>query len=112
VLAVAVLLFAYSTIISWGYYSSKVWTFIFGFSRRSQTIFKIVYVVALIPGAVMTVGQVIDVMDSFFFLMAVPNIIGIYLMAGEIKRDTFDYLARLRDGRIRPTAEAVVKAAQ
>jgi len=112
VLAVAVLLFAYSTIISWGYYSSKVWTFIFGFSRTSHTIFKIVYVVALIPGAVMTVGQVIDVMDSFFFLMAVPNIIGIYLMAGEIKRDTADYLARLRDGRIRPTAEAAAEAAQ
>ena len=101
VLAVAVLLFAYSTIISWGYYSSRVWTFVFGFSRMSQTTFKTVYVVALVPGAVLTMNQVFDIMDSFFFLMAVPNIIGIYLMAGELKRDTRSYLARLKSGEIR-----------
>ncbi|GAB4118954.1 MAG: alanine/glycine:cation symporter family protein [Rhodothalassiaceae bacterium] len=100
VLAVAVLLFAWSTILSWGYYSGKIWEFLFGHSRISQTLFKFVYVVALIPGAALTVGQVIDIMDSFFFLMAVPNIIGIYLMAGELRRDTRDYLARLKAGRI------------
>jgi len=101
VLAIAVLLFAYSTIISWGYYSSRVWTFVFGFSSASQTSFKIVYVVALVPGAVLTMQQVFDIMDSFFFLMAVPNIIGIYLMAGELKRDARSYFARLRSGDIR-----------
>ncbi|MFQ5348648.1 MAG: alanine/glycine:cation symporter family protein, partial [Rhodothalassiaceae bacterium] len=112
VLAIAVLLFAYSTIISWGYYSSKVWTFVFGFSRRSQTIFKITYIVALVPGAAFTMRQVFDIMDSFFFLMAVPNIIGIYLMAGEIRRDTRSYLARLRSGEIRPVAETMAAAAE
>ncbi len=112
VLAVAVLLFAYSTIISWGYYSSKVWTFVFGFSRSSQTLFKITYIAAIIPGAAFTMRQVFDIMDSFFFLMAVPNIIGIYLMAGELKRDTKRYLARLRNGDIRPVAETMAAAAE
>ncbi len=100
VLAIAVFLFAYSTIISWGYYSNKIWTFVFGFSPASQTAFKIVFCGALIPGAALTVTQVFDIMDSFFFLMAVPNILGIYLMAGEIKQDLKSYLTRLKAGRI------------
>ncbi len=112
VLAVAVLLFAYSTIISWGYYSSKVWTFVFGFSATSRTLFKIIYIAAIIPGAAFTMRQVFDIMDSLFFLMAVPNIIGIYLMAGEIKRDTKRYLARLKSGDIRPVAETMTAAAE
>lgn len=104
VLAVAVVLFAYSTIISWAYYTQKIWAFVLGESKTSITIFRIVFCVALIPGGVFTVQQVYDVMDSIFLLMAIPNIIGIYLMAGEIRRDTKDYFKRLKAGEI-PTAE-------
>ncbi|RMF17018.1 MAG: alanine:cation symporter family protein [Alphaproteobacteria bacterium] len=109
VLAVAVFLFGYSTILSWGYYSSKVWTFVFGFSRASQTIFKIVYCAAIVPGAALTVTQVFDIMDSFFFMMAVPNIVGIYLMAGELKRDLKGYLTRLKAGEIPTAAELAIE---
>lgn len=106
VLAVAVLMFAYSTIISWAYYTQKIWAFVFGASRTSIALFRLVFCVALIPGGVMTVQQVYDVMDSLFFLMAIPNIIGIYLMMGELKRDVKDYQRRLRRGEI-PTAEEI-----
>ena len=102
VLAVAAFLFAYSTIISWGYYSSKVWEFVFGGSSTSMNIFKVIFCVALIPGAVFSVSEVYSLMDSMFFLMAVPNIIGIYIMAPEIKRDIKSYLSRLRSGEIKP----------
>ncbi|GER07254.1 alanine glycine permease [Iodidimonas muriae] len=112
VLAVAVVLFAYSTIISWGYYSSKIWAFVFGSSTTSNTLFKVVYVVALIPGGVFTVSQVFDIMDSFFFLMAVPNIIGIYLMAGELKRDIKSYHARLKSGEIKRADQMVESPAR
>lgn len=101
VLAVAAFLFAYSTIISWGYYSSKVWEFVFGGSDKSMNLFKIVFCVALVPGAVFSVSEVYTLMDSMFFLMAVPNVIGIYLMAPELKADLKDYLARLRSGAIK-----------
>lgn len=104
VLAIAVVLFAYSTIISWAYYTQKIWAFVMGDSKTSVTIFRIVFCVALIPGGVFTVQQVYDVMDSIFMLMAIPNIIGIYLMAGEIRRDTKDYFRRLKAGEI-PTAD-------
>nr|WP_231727341.1 alanine/glycine:cation symporter family protein [Kordiimonas lipolytica] len=101
VLAVAAFLFAYSTIISWGYYSGKVWEFLFGGSNQSMNLFKIIFCVALVPGAVFSVSEVYTLMDSMFFLMAVPNVIGIYLMAPELKRDLKDYLARLRSGEIK-----------
>ncbi|HJL39872.1 MAG TPA: alanine/glycine:cation symporter family protein [Myxococcales bacterium LLY-WYZ-16_1] len=96
VLALAVLLFAYSTIVSWAYYASKVWTFVFGDSAFSVTVYRIVFCCALVPGAVLTTGQVFDIMDSLFFLMAVPNVLGLYLMAGEVRRDLSSYLERVR----------------
>jgi len=103
VLAIAAFMFAYSTIISWGYYSSRVWEFVFGGGSKSMTTFKIVFCAALIPGAVFSVDEVYSLMDSMFFLMAVPNIIGIYIMAPELKRDIKSYLARLKSGEIKPT---------
>lgn len=106
VLAVAAFLFAYSTIISWGYYSSKVWEFLFGGSDRSMTTFKIIFCAALTPGAVFSVTEVYSLMDSMFFLMAVPNVIGIYLMAPELKRDLKDYLTRIKSGEIKSTRDA------
>lgn len=105
VLAVAAFLFAYSTIISWGYYSGKVWEFVFGGSTSSMTIFKFVFCGALIPGAAFSVTEVYNLMDSMFFLMAVPNIIGIYLMAPELKADLKNYLSRLKSGEIKPIHE-------
>ena len=52
----------------------------------------------------MTAQQVYDVMDSLLFLMAAPNIIGLYLMAAEVRRDLRSYVTRLRHGQI-PTAQ-------
>ncbi len=101
VLALAAFLFAFSTIISWAYYNSKIWGFVFGESKRSITIFRIIFCLALIPGPVMSLAEVYMVIDSFFFLMAIPNIIGIYLMAPEIKRDLQSYLVRLKSGEIK-----------
>ncbi|TNE61938.1 MAG: alanine:cation symporter family protein [Alphaproteobacteria bacterium] len=103
VLALAAFLFGFSTIISWGYYAAKIWEFIFGGSNRSMTTYKIVFCAALIPGAVFTLDEVYSLMSSLFFLMAVPNIIGIYLMAPELRRDLKSYLARLKSGAIKPT---------
>ena len=103
VLAVAAFLFGFSTIISWGYYSSKVWEFIWGGSDRSMKIFKVTYCALLIPGAVWSPQVVYDLMDGMFFLMAIPNIIGIYILAPELKRDLQSYLARVKSGEIKET---------
>lgn len=101
VLAITAFLFAYSTIISWGYYSSKVWEFVFGGSGRSMNTFKVIFCTTLIPGAAIPLEYVYKLMDSMFFLMAVPNVIGIYILAPELKRDLKSYLTRLKSGEIK-----------
>ena len=103
VLAFAAFLFAFSTILSWGYYSSKIWGFLYGRSNISMNIFKVVYCMLLIPGAVFSPQEVYDLMDSMFFLMAVPNILGIFILAPVLKADVKDYLARLKSGEIQET---------
>ncbi|MHA1544647.1 MAG: alanine/glycine:cation symporter family protein [Alphaproteobacteria bacterium] len=110
ILALAVLLFAFSTIISWSYYLEKVWTFLFGGTKRSIKIYKVVFILLLIPGAVLTPEKVFNLMDSIFFLLAIPNILGLYFMAPELKADLKDYLARLKAGKI-PTAKTLAKKA-
>ena len=100
VLAVCVLLFAYTTIISWSYYMSRAWAYLFGHSRWSMIIYRVLFCLAVVPGAVMTVQQVVDFIDSLVVLVTIPNIIGLYLLAPTIKRDLKDYLGRLAAGRV------------
>lgn len=103
VLALAVFMFGYSTLISWGYYTGKIWEYVFGEDRLSVNMFKSVYCLLLIPGAVMTAQQVFNFIDSLFFLLAIPNIVGIYIMAPELKADVLSYLSRLKSGEIKET---------
>ncbi len=96
VLALAAFLFAFSTIISWGYYSGKIWSFLFGNSFKSKTLFQFTFCIALIPGAVLTLEEAYMLMDSLFFLMAVPNIIGIYILAPSLKHELKTYMLMIR----------------
>ncbi|MGI9377532.1 MAG: alanine/glycine:cation symporter family protein, partial [Tsuneonella suprasediminis] len=93
-LAVAVFLFGYSTLCAWGFYGQQAWCYLFGHSKPAIWVYKIIYVISLPIGAVLELGQVIKLIDSAFFLMAIPNIIALYIFAPEIKREIFGYLDR------------------
>lgn len=97
-LAAAVFLFAYSTLIAWGFYGLQAWGYLFGHSNASQLTYKIFYVAVLPIAAVIDLGRVIDLIDSSFFLMAIPNVISLFLCAGELKRDVRDYWAKVKNG--------------
>lgn len=86
-LAIVVFLFAYSTLVAWGFYGLQAWGYLFGNGRRAQTIYKILYVAALPPAAAIDLGHVIGIVDCSFFLMAIPNVIALFLCAGEVRRD-------------------------
>lgn len=103
VLAVAVFLFGYSTLIAWGYYGVQAWGYLFGHSRRSQTFYRLLYCVLLPFGAVLDLGRVVSLIDSMFFLMAIPNIIGLYFLAPELRAMISDYMRRIKSGEIKPT---------
>lgn len=95
-LAVVVFLFAYSTLVAWGFYGLQAWGYLFGHGPRAQWSYKILYVVALPPAAVIDLGRVVDIVDSSFFLMAIPNVIALYLSARELRRDVRAYWERVQ----------------
>lgn len=95
-LAAAVFLFGYSTLCAWGFYGLQAWGYLFGRGAFASWSYKIIYVVILPIGAVLDLGRVIDLIDSAFFLMAIPNVLALYLFAPELRRDVVDYLKRTR----------------
>ncbi|MCP4327801.1 MAG: alanine:cation symporter family protein [Alphaproteobacteria bacterium] len=101
VLAIAVLLFAFSTMISWCYYGLKCWTYLFGEGLVTELIFKLIFCVFVVIGASMSLGPVIDFSDAAIFAMSIANVLGLYLMMGEVRRDLSDYQARLKSGEIK-----------
>jgi AGCS family alanine or glycine:cation symporter len=94
IIAIAALLFAFSTTIAWSYYGLKGWTYLFGEGARTQMIFKMGFCGFVALGCMIQLTAVLDFSDAMVFLIAVPNIIGLYLYGPEIKRDLADYLAR------------------
>ena len=99
-LAVAAFLFAYSTLVSWGFYGLQAWYYMFSDSKGSEIIYKIAFVSLLPMGAALTAETVYKLIDSTLFLMAVPNVILLYIFAGELRRDVRDYLARIKSGAV------------
>ncbi|MFE6283174.1 alanine/glycine:cation symporter family protein [Streptomyces sp. NPDC057877] len=96
-LTVAVLLFAFSTILTWGYYGLKAWTYLFGKSKTSETVFKATWSVFVIAGSLLTLDSLISLADSALFLLSVFNIIGLYLLAPVVKRELKSFLDWARD---------------
>ena len=100
VLAIAVVLFAFSTMITWSYYGLKAWTYLFGEGDAKELVFKVIFCVFVVIGAAAQLGPVIDFSDAAIFAMAVVNIIGLYFLMPIVKRELEGYMSRLRSGEI------------
>ena len=94
VMSIAALLFAFSTSIAWAYYGLKGWTYLFGESEITQLIFKGIFCGFICLGCMIQLSAVLDFSDAMVFLIAVPNIIGLYLYGPEVKRDLKAYLSK------------------
>ena len=99
-LAIAALLFAFSTSIAWSYYGLKGWTYLFGEAALTQLIFKTVFCAFIALGCMIQLSAVLDFSDAMVFLIAIPNILGLYLFAPEVKREVNSYLRRLKAGEV------------
>lgn len=95
-LTVAVLLFAYSTMISWYYCGAVCFRYIFGENDKIENVFKVFFCTCIIVGASAKLGNLIGFADAAMMSMAIPNIIGLYLFAPEIKRDVKEYIQALK----------------
>jgi AGCS family alanine or glycine:cation symporter len=100
-LVVAIFLFAFSTMISWSYYGLKSWTYLFGKSKLTEYSYKLLFLIFIIIGSTVSLGAVIDFSDMMILAMAFPNILGLYMMSGEVRADLRDYLARVKSGAIK-----------
>lgn len=100
VLAVTVFLFAYSTMISWSYYGLKCATYLFGEDDRVEAIYKILFCLFIVVGASADLSNIILFTDSMVLAMSVPNIIGLYMLAPEIKRDLNSYILRIKQAKV------------
>ncbi len=96
-LLVSVLLFAFSTMISWSFYGLKAWTYLFGDNKITANIYKSIFVIFIVVGASTSMDNVINFSDMMLLSMAFPNIIGLYFLSGEIKVDLFNYFKRIKD---------------
>jgi alanine or glycine:cation symporter, AGCS family len=101
VLAFLVLLFAFSTTITWGYYGAKAASFLARESKGVLYGFKFVYLVMVVIGCTMQLTSIVDLADGLLFIMAIPNLIGMYLLAPVVKRELAGYLERVRTGTTR-----------
>ncbi len=101
ILAVAVVLFAFSTMISWSYYGLKAWTYLFGEGKTAELTFKIIFCIFIVIGAAASLGPVIDFSDAAIFAMAVVNITGLYFLMGVVKSEFNSYKERLASGEIK-----------
>ena len=100
-LAVAAVLFAFSTMIAWSYYGLKGWTYLFGEAQNTQTAYKVIFCVFVALGAMVQLGPLLDMSDAFVFLICVPNILGLYFLAPIVRREMDSYMDRLKSGEIK-----------
>ncbi len=91
-MAIAVTLFAFSTVLGWSYYGTKAWEYIFG--TKSTFLYKIVFLTVVVIGSVLSADLVIDLSDTFNGLMAIPNLIGVLTLSGTVMAITNNYVKR------------------
>lgn len=96
VLALTVFLFAYSTLITWSYYGLKAVTYLFGENDMLQLLFKLFFCCFVVIGCTMDLKSVIDFSDAMILSMGIPNIIGLYIFAPELRRDVKAYAEKLK----------------
>ena len=101
-LSIIALLFAFSTMLAWAYYGTKAWTYIFGEGRRKEYIFSLIFCIFIVIGAAVKLDAILSFADALIFVMAIPNLIGLYIMAPEIKRDLKAYLDKLDETKNGP----------
>ena len=92
-IAIAILLFAFSTVLGWSHYGSKACEYLFG--TKSTIVYKVVFVLMIFIGCTMNLGLAWDLSDTFNGLMAIPNLIGVIALSPVVMKITKNYVARI-----------------
>ena len=98
ILFVAVILFAYSTCISWSYYGERCWVELFG--AQSSFLYKILFLVFTVLGSIVTRGNILAFSDLMILGMSFPNLLGVFLLSGVVKRALDTYWGKYQRGEL------------
>lgn len=91
-IAVAMFLFAFTTVLGWSHYGTKAWEYLFG--TKSTVGYKVFFVLMIMSGALMTSSLAWDISDTFNGLMMIPNLIGVLSLCGLVAKITKNYVDR------------------
>ncbi len=97
ILSVAVILFAFSTMISWSYYGYQAWAFLFGRSKLQEYVYKAIFCLFVIIGAAASMGAVVDFSDAMIFAMMAPNMIGLVLLAPRVSDELSHFMNAIKN---------------
>ena len=99
-IAIAMFLFAFTTVLGWSHYGSKAWEYLFG--AKTTFVFRIIHVITVIFGAILTSSLAWDISDTFNGLMMIPNLIGVLVLSPVVVKITRNYLRRAKGEDIAP----------
>ena len=95
-IAIAMFLFAFTTVLGWSHYGSKAWEYLFG--AKTTYVFRIIHVSTVILGAILTSSLAWDISDTFNGLMMIPNLIGVLVLSPLVVKITVNYIRRVKMG--------------
>ncbi|MDQ6994450.1 MAG: alanine:cation symporter family protein, partial [Mariprofundaceae bacterium] len=98
ILSISVVLFAYSTMISWSYYGERCWTYLLG--ERFSMLYRILFVAVIVLASVTSAGNILDFSDLMLLSMALPNLIALYVLQDKVALALKNYLHQLHTGEL------------
>lgn len=96
VLTGAIVLFAFSTMISWSYYGLQSWKYLFGKGRRADMIYKVLFLVFVVIGAAATLDAVIKFSDAMILALVFPNMIGLFFLFPRVREEVAKYVGAIK----------------
>ena len=96
VLTVAIILFAFSTMISWSYYGLQSWKYLFGRGKIADTVYKILFLLFVVVGAAATLDAVIKFSDAMILALVFPNMIGLLFLFPKVKQELKKYMTDIK----------------
>ena len=96
ILTLAVVLFAFSTMISWSYYGLQSWKFLFGRGKVADRAYKLLFCGFVVVGAAVSLGAVIGFSDAMIFAMVFPNMIGLFILAPVVRKELTSYIQKIK----------------
>jgi len=97
ILTIAIILFAFSTMISWSYYGLQSWKYLFGRGKRADVVYKVLFLMFVVIGAAATLDAVIKFSDAMILALVFPNMIGLLFLFPRVREELDKYMKDIKN---------------